>query len=180
MNWEPFLVTSGKADAPRSLDTPEGVGDRLRSAAFAEIQAKEAFLWAADHFSDASDDLKNAWRLLARAEERHLLWLLTRMKELNVDVQARRVSDWLWVSLISCQTAEEFALYMASAEERGRKAGARFHQALFGTDPITARIFGKIAEEEVAHIELAYRYFPARSLQSSMSVEVVSTRGPKV
>jgi uncharacterized ferritin-like protein (DUF455 family) len=180
MNWEPFRVApSGeRADPPRSLDTPEGVGDRLRSAAFAEIQAREAFLWASQHFADAPDPLKRAWIALSQAEHRHLEWLLKRMTELKVDIQERRVSDQLWTSLTSCKTAREFALYMASAEERGRKAGVRFHQALSGTDPVSAEIFGKIAEEEVAHIALANKYFPAHGLHDLHNVEQGSTPWP--
>lgn len=164
--WDPFILgpTNTRPDAPRSLDTPEGVADRLRTAAFAEIQAREAFMWAAETYSDATPDLKQAWHQLSKAEDRHLNWLLNRMSELQVDVKARKVSDQLWVSLTSCKTAMEFARYMASAEERGRKAGIRFHQALLKTDPVTAEIFGKIAEEEIAHIALAERFFPAQSL----------------
>src|SRR5690242_14284008 len=111
-NWAPFVVVSPgqRADLPRSLETPEGVGDRLRSAAFAEVQAQDAFLWAANRFSDASPALTRAWKALAQAEQRHLDWLLRRMSELGVSVEARRVSDQLWRSLLSCQTAREFAL----------------------------------------------------------------------
>jgi uncharacterized ferritin-like protein (DUF455 family) len=162
--WEPFALAprGDRGDAPRSLETPEGVGDRLRSAAFAEIQAREAFLWAASEFTDAPEPLKRAWIALSQAEDRHLEWLLQRMSELNIDIKARKVSDYLWISLITCKSAREFALYMASAEERGRKAGVRFQQALQATDSKTANIFGKIAEEEVAHIALAEKYFPAQ------------------
>ena len=162
MNWEPFvLVESGKRpDLVRSLDTLEGVGDRLRSAAFAEIQAREAFLWAASHFEEAPNDLRRAWTALAQAEQRHLDWLLTRMSELGVNVQERRVSDHLWVSLKSCTSARNFAYFMANAEERGRQAGERFYRALQVKDPITAEIFQKIAEEEIAHIALAKKFFP--------------------
>lgn len=161
-NWDPFLVApnGGRADLPRSLDTLEGIGDRLRSAAFAEIQAREAFRWAASHFSDAPEDLRKAWVILSEAEDKHMGWLLQRMKDLEIGIQDRKVSDQLWNSLLSCQTAEEFALYMASAEERGRVAGVRFQQNLAQRDPITANIFGKIAEEEVAHIDLAYQHYP--------------------
>ena len=163
MNWDPFLIAppGEHADPPRSLDSFEGVGDRLRAAAFAEIQARNAFLWASAHFSDAKGELRDAWRMLARAEEKHLTWLLARMQTLGVDVKARRVSDHLWHSLVSCTSAREFALYMANAEERGRKAGERFHAALQERDPESASIFGKIAEEEVAHIALARTHFPA-------------------
>jgi uncharacterized ferritin-like protein (DUF455 family) len=161
-DWKPFrLAAPGEhADAPRSISSFEGMSDRLRAAAFAEIQAFHAFQWAASHFEDAPPSLRNAWRGLALAEERHLSWLLKRMTELNISVNERKVSDQLWVSLQSCKTAKEFALYMASAEERGRKAGERFYKEMKDRDAITAEIFRKIAEEEVEHIALAARYFP--------------------
>jgi uncharacterized ferritin-like protein (DUF455 family) len=161
-DWAPFITSDpgAHADAPRSIDTPAGIGDRLRAAAFAEIQARDAFNWAADHLADAPEPLRQAWRDLARAEDRHLGWLLTRMKDLQIEVAERKVSDQLWRSLVACKTAQEFAIYMANAEERGRKAGVRFHQALLKTDPMSAKIFGTIAEEEVEHIALARRFFP--------------------
>lgn len=147
-------------DAPRAIHSREGIGDRLRAAAFAEIQARDAFLWAAETFTEAPQALRTAWKGLAVAEERHLSWLLNRMTELGIDVADRRVSDQLWVSLTSCKTPSEFAHYMASAEDRGRRAGERFRDAMAQVDPTTAQIFGKIAEEEVEHIALAYRYYP--------------------
>jgi uncharacterized ferritin-like protein (DUF455 family) len=161
LNWAPFeLVPTGQhADAPRSINTAEGVGDRMRAAAFAEIQARDAFLWAAEHFEDAPEALRNCWRALARSEQQHLDWLLKRMEELGVDVKGRRVSDHLWHSFQACKSAREFALYMANAEERGRKAGERFYETLRTSDPVTAEIFRKIAEEEIAHIALAKRFF---------------------
>ncbi len=160
-DWSPFkLAQSGsKGDAPRSIDTPEGIGDRLRTAAFAEIQAREAFIWASGRFEEAPEELRRIWKSLALAEDRHLRWLLSRMQELGVALDERRVSDQLWISLRSCQTAREFALYMASAEQRGRIAGEKFHQAMIKRDEITAEIFRKIAEEEVEHIAVASRYF---------------------
>jgi hypothetical protein len=120
-DWAPFLIgpSGTRPEAPRSIQTLQGVGDRLRAAAFADIQARDAFLWAAETFEDAS----------------------------------------LWISLTSCKSARDFALYMASAEERGRRAGERFHTELQTRDPETAQIFGKIAEEEIAHIEIARRFF---------------------
>ncbi len=160
-DWKPFQVAlpGNKADLPRSLETLEGVGDRLRVAAFAEIQAREAFLWATSFFKEASSELKQAWSQLAIDENRHLQWLLTRMKELQIEINARKVSDQLWCSLYSCQNTRAFSLYMASAEERGRVAGMRFFEVLHPTDPVTARIFKTIAEEEVNHIRMARQFF---------------------
>lgn len=173
MNWEPFRLTPSGAhpDAPRSISTPEGVGDRLRAAAFAELQAREAFLWASSRFLDTPAGLHEAWKALALAEQRHLDWLLGRMTDLGIDLRERKVSDYLWISLTSCQSAEEFAVFMANAEERGRIAGERFFQSLKDRDSITAEIFRKIAEEEIEHIALAKRFFP----ESESKIGVLKT-----
>lgn len=161
-SWEPFfmLPREERPAPPRPIETKDGIGDRLRAAAFAEIQAYYAFLWAADAFSDAPESLRTAWRGLALAEEKHLGWLLQRLEEIGIGVRERGVSDWLWQSLIACKSAREFAVFMASAEERGRRAGARFEQAMIKVDPHSAKIFGQIAREEVEHIQLALTYFP--------------------
>lgn len=161
-SWEPFhLLSKDDRTLPsRPMETVDGVGDRLRTAAFAEIQAHYAFLWAAENFQDAPNALREDWKTLAREEEKHLGWLLYRMQEIGVDVKDRGVWDALWYSLITCKTPKDFAVFMASAEERGRRAGERFAQALHRFDPHSARIFGQIAREEVSHIELATRYFP--------------------
>lgn len=134
--------------------------DRLRAAAFAEIQACEAFLWAASRFADAPEGLRTAWRELAAAEDKHMGWLLARMVELGLSVTERPVSDHLWDSFMGCTDAATFAHYMANAEERGRLAGERFYLALEKRDPVTARIFKDIAVEELEHIRLAHRHFP--------------------
>ncbi len=161
-SWAPFrLAPTGKrADPPRGIETRDGIGDRLRTAAFAELQAQHAFNWAADTFEDAEPALRAAWRGLALAEEKHLKWLLRRMDELAIPVEARAVSDWLWNSLVSCKSAREFAVFMASAEERGRRAGERFEEAMATVDPVSSAIFGKIAEEEVEHIRLTQKFYP--------------------
>lgn len=172
-DWTPFkLAAPGEhADAPRALTTKDGIGDRLRAAAFAEVQARDGFLWAADHFEDASEDLRRAWRNLAKAEQRHLDWLLNRMSELGFEISERRVSDRLWASFMDCKSACEFARFMANAEERGRRAGERFHDALKEIDPISAQIFGKIAEEEIAHIALAEQFFPREAAANAAQAQ---------
>lgn len=176
MNWEPFkLCPPGEhPQVTRSIQTPDGITDRIRAAAFAEIQAREAFLWAADRFDDAPDRLKKTWRILARAEQKHLDWLLARLTELGSNAQERSVSDYLWHSLVGCQTAEEFAIFMANAEARGQKAGMRFHQALSARDPVTAQIFLKIAEEEEAHIRVATRFYPEAARKAQLYLNPTS------
>ncbi|MBI3554742.1 MAG: hypothetical protein HY074_00595 [Deltaproteobacteria bacterium] len=143
------------------MHTREGIGDRLRAAAFAEVQAEAAFLWAADHYSDAGTELKNCWGALAVEERKHRDWLVGRMRELDIATDERPVSDMLWNSLVRCASARDFCHYMAGAEERGRRAGERFHERLGAVDKATAEIFGRIAREELGHIAMAFRFFPA-------------------
>lgn len=169
-DWSPFALApaGAQAPAPRSVSTPEGVGDRLRAAAFAELQAREAFLMAADAFPDAPQALRDAWRGLAAAEDKHLGWLLGRMAALGVDPAARPVSLRLWDGLAACRSAEEFEVLIAKAEERGRLAGERFRVSMLAVDPESAEVFGRIADEEVAHVALARRFYPERAAQEAL------------
>lgn len=146
--------------APRSLPGLDGIGDRLRTAAFAEMQAERAFLRAAEIYTDAPAALRSEWLVLAAEERNHMTWLLNRMHELGIAVKERAVSDALWHSLCECKDARAFCHYIADSEERGRRAGQRFRDVLLQTDPETARIFGKIAQEELRHIALSYEYYP--------------------
>lgn len=154
MNWAPFDVCDPDAfpPAPRGMRTPEGLGDRLRVAAFAELQAREAFLWAADTLLDATPAQRASWRRIAADENRHLELLLGRMRELGVEPAARPVSDRLWRSLRACKTTAAFVPYMRTAEERGRAAEESFSRSLAQTDPVTAALFGRIADDEAEHI----------------------------
>lgn len=157
INWSPFRTCKPgeKAPYPRSLSTPEGLGDRLRFVAFAEKQATHAFSSAAELFVDAPLETRELWRTLAREEEKHLNWLLNRMSELSIDVAERPVSLSLWNSFDRCSGPIQFAEFMANAEERGRVAGEQFFETLTEIDPVTAELFRKIAEEEKEHIRLA-------------------------
>jgi hypothetical protein len=157
INWEPFatLPVGQKAPYPRSIQTPEGLGDRLRFVAFAEKQATHAFSLAADIFDTVPAGVKSIWRTLAAEEAKHLQWLLWRMEELGVLPQERPQSLALWSSFDRCDTPEAFAIFMANAEERGRVAGEQFFETLKSIDPVTARVFQQIALEEQEHIRLA-------------------------
>lgn len=157
MNWAPFVISppGEKIASMRPMATVEGLGDRLRTAAFAEYQAFEAFSWAASHFTQESDELRQVWRRLAQDERRHRDMILARMEELGVGAADKPVSDRLWLALKACASAAEFSLFMARSEERGRTAELRFYELLLKTDPITAELFRRIAEDEAEHIALA-------------------------
>jgi rubrerythrin len=156
IDWKPFTVCEANEKAPyaRSLSTPEGLGDRLRFVAFAEKQATHAFRIAAEVY-DVPEGVRKIWRTIANEEEKHLRWLLMRMDELNYKPDDRKQSLRLWDSFDRCETPEQFAVFMANAEERGRIAGDQFYQTLVKIDSQTARLFQQIVKEEIEHIRLA-------------------------
>lgn len=165
MNWFPFLISEQYPDPPRSLirGQIEGVGDRLRAAAFAELQAESAFLWAAEYFrKDAPSRLIEKWKILAKEERKHFSWLIERMKELNVNPSERKVSLGLWKILTSCKNAEDFCIIIADAENRGRISGEKIAEYLQSEDPQTAKIFLDIAKDEIEHIRLAAQFYPEK------------------
>lgn len=162
MEWFPY--TLGQVPKPRSLNTPEGLGDRLRFVAFAEKQAARAFSEAAVRFQDAPQGLKEAWLWVAQEEAKHEAWLLKRLAELGQEVGAVPVALDLYLSFERCQTAYDFAIYMSNAEERGRVAGERFGEVLKERDPVTAEIFAQIALEESEHVAMVSKFFNSTHL----------------
>ena len=157
IDWSPFSICKEGEKSPylRSIQTFEGLGDRLRFVAFAEKQAANAFRLASEIYPDANDEVRSLWIRLAEEEEKHLQLLLDRMKEIGVSPSDRPQSLDLWKSFDRCNTATEFAKFMASAEDWGMNSGEKFHRTLLGIDPVTAQLFGRIAAEEKLHIELA-------------------------
>jgi len=161
MNFAPFTVceTGTRPPKPRSLDVPEGLGDRMRSAAFAEFQAIAAFGWAAEKFQDVPQELRDAWAALVPEEIKHYELIIGRMEELGFSLDERCVSTRLWESLKDCVSGEEFCIKIAGAEERGRLAGITLCKQLEGKDPQTAAVFQEIVDDEVAHVKLADTFF---------------------
>ncbi len=144
---------------PRGMGTAEGVGDRLRTAAFAEWQAITAFRWAAAHFDDVPHQLRADWLAQVPDEERHYQLITAAMERLGVTAAGRPVSDRLWRTLSACATGRDFCLQIALEEERGRQGALRLVEFLADADPETAAVFRQIAADEVAHVELAEKYF---------------------
>jgi len=161
MDEYPFLLCEPgeRPPKPRPFASLEGLGDRMRTAAFAEYQAIVAFQWAADHFEDVPQQLREDWRAQVPEETKHYRLICTRMKELGIRLKDRPVSPRLSESLKECASGKEFCLKVAGAEERGRQAALRLIAALTDRDPLTAAIFREIAEDEVAHVALAKTYF---------------------
>jgi uncharacterized ferritin-like protein (DUF455 family) len=144
----------------RAPHTKEGICDRLRAVAFAELQAHKAFDWAAGYFEDAPKALRIEWKGLALAETRHYTWLMNRLEELGGKPDERPVSNSLWYSIRTCTNARQFAFAVATAEHRGRLAGEKLFKKIKTHDAVSAEIFRKIAEEEVSHVELPLRHYP--------------------
>lgn len=154
--WAPFQIQLQKPDLIRGMGSEEGIGDRLRVVAFAELQARDAFQSGVDRFSRAVPEYwSKQWLAFAKVEARHAQMLLDRMKVLGVSISARKVSDKL---TRLCKTAQDpivFLFCLASAEERGMEAGNQLKDLVAKYDPISAAIFEEIASEEVEHVRAA-------------------------
>ncbi len=157
----PFVVCppGEKPAKPRPVDTLEGLGDRMRTAAFAEYQAIAAFTWAAGFFQDVPQTLRDDWAAQVGEETRHYNLIRERMAELGVELTARPVTMALWDSLKDLTSGRDFCIRIASSEERGRQAGLRLCADLVDSDPTTAAVFRQIVDDEVAHVALAEKYF---------------------
>lgn len=154
-NWGPFRLAE-RGDAIRALQSAEGVADRLRLVAFAELQARDAFRSGAQRFEGRiPEELRQTWLRFAEVEDRHAQMLLTRMGELGVEPGGRAVSDKL---TRLCEKAEDpilFLFLLSSAEERGMEQGKILGEQMLAVDETSARIFLQIAEEEVEHVQMA-------------------------
>ncbi len=161
MDFSPFKICASgqRPPKPRPMTTLEGIGDRMRSGAFAELQAIAAFEWAAGHFQDVPQELRASWSAQVADESRHYGMIIRRMDKLGIGVTDRPVSLGLWEALQECATGREFCIKIAAAEERGRRAGLKLAQHLKNSDPETAAAFQEIADDEVAHVALAATHF---------------------
>lgn len=154
--WTPFRVDPVKTDVIRALTAAEGVADRLRLVAFAELQARDAFAYGAAKFKEeVPADWIRAWEEFAKVEDRHAQMLLTRMYELGVDPGARLVSEKLTRLCLAAKDAVTFLFILASAEERGMEAGEILGAQMVAVDEVSAAIFAQIAKEEVEHVAMS-------------------------
>ncbi len=153
--WKPFR-TALKNDIIRAMSAAEGVADRLRVVAFAELQARDAFAYGVAKFAgQAPAQWLGYWEQFAVVEDRHAQMLLTRMDELSIDPGERVVSDKLFKLCTLAHDPVDFLFLLSSAEERGMEAGFILGKDMQAFDPVSAKIFQTIAEEEVEHVKMA-------------------------
>ena len=154
--YSPFRCNFFKGDTIRPLSSPEGVADRLRVVAFAELQARDAFQWGAERFlGEAPDAWVESWKSFSLVEDRHAQMLLDRMQALGIDPGARVVSDKLSHLCRATDKPLDFLFILSSAEERGMEAGFILGKEMQAFDATSAAIFQQIAEEEVEHVRMA-------------------------
>ena len=152
--WKPFSV-SNKPDRLRSINTIEGVIDRLRLVSFAEIQAREAFLWAAKTFFETPTEWREQWKKIAADENRHSQLLMDRLFELGGKIEDRLVSTFIYTQCIKAMDPILFTFIISSSEERGMENGLLMSTQMAQVDQKSAEIFALIAEEEKTHIQIS-------------------------
>jgi uncharacterized ferritin-like protein (DUF455 family) len=164
MSWEPFVLTppDQPPPVPQPISHRDGLGDRLRIAAFAELQAVLAFSWAAEHFKDVPLSLIEGWQRQIPEEKLHFRLLMERMSNLGVRPEQKAVSARLSEKLYTCESGKQFAIEIATAEHKGRLAALRIAEYLQDRDSVTTSVFLRIAYDEVSHIQLVTDHFDWR------------------
>ena len=76
------------------------------------LQAVRAFGWAADHFDDAPDGLREAWIAQIPEERLHYELIRDQMAALGQGLAARPVTTRLWDSLSKCESARDFCIFI--------------------------------------------------------------------
>lgn len=162
--WLPFAVAA-KADRMRSILAPEGVGDRLRAVAFAEIQARDGFQWGLDTFPNAKPELRRVWAELRDMEAEHAQILLNRAQELGISLSARKVAPTLYRMFQTAASVETFLYLISTAEARGREVGLTMVEPMRSIDAESAAIFEKIAADEADHVAIADSFLAGLDLE---------------
>lgn len=178
LGWAPFRVAQGRAEKMRALNSPYGVGDRLRAVAFAEIQAREGFLWGARAFVEAPAEWRDTWLRFAEMENTHAQLLLNRAAELKVDLSERSVSDSLMRTFRRADRAEVFYYLISTAEQRGMEVGLSMIEPMREVDAESAAIFERCALEEKEHIAAALAALANHNLEAIKAEVLQKTRKP--
>lgn len=172
-DWKPFRV-GPRQDRIRAMSTPEGIGDRLRAVAFAEIQARDGFRFGLETFPEAHPELRGYWERFATMEEEHAQLLIDRALEVGADLGERVVVPNLWQMFIQAKDADFFLYLISTAEARGLEVGRMMVEPMRAVDPISAAIFDKIADDEVEHIEAAQKFL------GKLDVEALKVRAQAI
>lgn len=167
--WSPFVIQP-RPEKMRALHSEHGVGDRLRAVAFAEIQARDGFLWGANFFTTAPKQWRTAWLRFAEMEDQHAQLLLDRAAALGVSLGERAVSDSLLKMFHKADRPEVFYYSISTAEQRGMEVGLSMIEPMKEVDPVSAAIFERCALEEEEHIATASKHLHDFDLEALREV----------
>ena len=126
-----------------------------------ELQAAELFAWAVLAFPATPRAFRAGLVGLCRSELEHLALYVAHLERLGHAVGDFPVRDWFWERVGHCPDAASFVALLGLGLE-----GANLeHTTRFGAwfraagDEDGARILEQVAEEEVAHVAFASRWF---------------------
>jgi uncharacterized ferritin-like protein (DUF455 family) len=126
-----------------------------------ELQAAELFAWAVLAFPGAPRAFRAGLVRLCLEELAHLRLYAAHLATLGFAVGAFPVRDWFWERVVTCADPVAFVALQGVGLEGGNlEHGARFAAAFRAAgDEAGARIFERVAREEVAHVAFAARWF---------------------
>lgn len=146
---------------PEALKDPIFRARALHAFFHHELQAAELMCWALLAFSDAEPEFRKGLLGICLDEIRHMNLYREHIEALGFRLGAFGVRDWFWKRVPSCSTKLAFVSVMgmgleAANLEHASSFAARFRAA---GDVPGALIQERIANEEIAHVSFATRWF---------------------
>jgi uncharacterized ferritin-like protein (DUF455 family) len=126
-----------------------------------ELQAAELFAWAFLAFPEAPRAFRAGLIGLCREELAHLGLYRAHLRRLAYDAGAFPVRDWFWERVPACRDALGFVAFLGLGLEGGNlEHGPRFAEGFRRAgDEAGARVFERVAREEIAHVAFAAHWF---------------------
>lgn len=126
-----------------------------------ELQAAELMCWALLAFSDAELEFRKGLLGIALDEIRHMNSYREHIEELGFAIGDFGVREWFWKRVPTCPTKLSFVAVMGMGLEAANLEYAADFAARFRSvgDARGAEIQERIAQEEIAHVGFATRWF---------------------
>lgn len=158
------LVVSAKAKkspGPEALRAPARRAQVLHGFLHHELQAAELMAAALLCFPDAPLELRRGIARVITDELRHMALYEAHLATLGVAFGALPVRDWFWERVPACTTMRQFLAVMGVGFEGGNlDHSPRFAERFRAVgDDEGARLLERVADEEIAHVRLAARWF---------------------
>lgn len=146
---------------PQALSEPRARAQLLHTFWFHELQAAELMCWALLKFSAAELEFRKGLLRIWKDEVRHMSMYAQHIDSLGFALGAFPVREWFWERVPDCANEISFvALLGMGLEAANLEHAPRFAEWFRSVgDEAGALLQQRVANEEVAHVRFATRWF---------------------